>query len=189
MNTKKEYIFLIVVLLSAVFVLFKTYNPTPKLTIKAIVTSQNDALHSIYQQRSVRKSKTLYIDTLAFASGRTLSHSIYGQTAFKNNFFIDATASFTTTKKQRYYFDVFSDDGFLLKIDDKKVCEFEGDRAYKKSRCHADLYPGEHNLKLSYFQGGGPLGLTLFFSSHYDKKWRTFGKNSEYLTVKEIFPN
>jgi len=187
MSIKKEYILLILVTLSAIFVTFKTYRPTPKLTTKAVVTSQNSALHSIYQQRSLKSSKTLYIDTIAFASGKVLSHPLYGNTRFTNNFFIDASSEFEVTSNQRFYFDIFSDDGFLLKIDGKKVCEFIGDRAYKKSSCSIDLYAGKHFLSLSYFQGGGPLGLTVFYRAHQDSKWRTYGEDSEYLVTKALF--
>jgi len=185
-SIKKEYMLLTLVMFSAIFVVFKTYKHTPKLTIKAVVSSQNGALHSVYQERSVKESKIFYIDTLAFASGRVLSHSLYGKTSFSNNFFIDASSEFETTNKQKFYFDVYSDDGFVLKIDDKKVCEFVGDRAYKKSSCSVDLSKSKHNLNLSYFQGGGPLGLTLFYRAHQDKKWRTYGDDSDYLITKPL---
>lgn len=187
MSIKKEYVFLAIVLLSAVFVAFKTYRPDVKLSIKAMVLAQDKSVKSIYQSRSTKSTKTLYLDTLAFPSGNELSHALYGKLNFKNNFFIDVSSDMMINKDGKYYFDVYSDDGFVLNIDDNRVCEFIKDRAYKKTSCATRLNRGKHSINLSYFQGVGSLGLTVFYSSPGDLKWHTLGEDSDNITFKRVF--
>jgi len=183
MSIKKETVFFVIVVLSAIFVTFKSYKPNPKLSIEAVVSKQKEALHSIYQERANSKVKTIQTNTIEFPSGRALTHALYGEIGFKTNFFMDLKADFDTFEEQTFFFDIYSDDGFVLFIDDKKICDFQGDRAYQKTGCSTKLKSGTHSMKLSYFQGGGPLGLTMFYYTHQGKKWRVFGEDSEQLVT------
>jgi hypothetical protein len=72
-----------------------------------------------------------------------------------------------------------SDDGFVLYIDNKKVAEFIGDRPIAKNEVTLFLKKGKHTFKLSYFQGGGNLGIKAFYK--IGNEIHLVGENSSFV--------
>ena len=79
-----------------------------------------------------------------------------------------------------YAFLVISDDGFELRIDDKKVSGFESDRAPDSTRAARFLRKGGHTLKLKYFQGGGGMTLRASYTAPSGKAY-LIGQSSDAI--------
>ncbi len=88
-------------------------------------------------------------------------------------------------KAQDIEFIVFSDDGFRLKIDGKKLIEFTKDRPYKGNKKSIKLQKGLHYITLKYFQGYGDLGLGAWYKDENGNK-KPIGYDSRYVTFKDI---
>jgi|SRR5438552_3517984 len=62
-----------------------------------------------------------------------------------------------------YLFRLYSDDGSILTIDGKEIVNIDGLHTYGGRERRADLTPGDHTFRLSYFQGPAyKLGLQLW---------------------------
>ena len=131
-----------------------------------------------------KKTETLLFSQLYFPNSNILKNNLYGNLVYRSNFFIDFTSNFYLDKDSEIKFEIYSDDGFRLKIDGKKVAEFIKDRPYKKSEGKIFLKKGKHQFTLNYFQGYGNLGLGVWYI--IDNKKTIFGKDSKILHFEKI---
>lgn len=103
-------------------------------------------------------------------------------------FFADIDAPFTVKVAGEYTFYVASDDGFVLSVDKKQLCEWTHDRPLTTNFCKVHLTEGSHQFKLSYFQGYGNAGLTMAYSHGNDSRQYMMGANSKYIRFLIFIP-
>jgi len=151
--------------------------------IAVSVLKNKSNIKSVHQFRRIISDKKFNIDRIDFlTSGNQLIHSELGNLGYDENYFVDFKASFTVKRSTSYQFQIGSDDGFALYIDDQLICEFARQRTYAKSNCGTNLTVGQHQLKLNYFQGIGDVGLSAKYK-HVRGRGLTFiGSDTDYVT-------
>ena len=78
-------------------------------------------------------------------------------------FAIDYQGTIYIPKAGVYLFRLYSDDGSILTIDGKEIVNIDGLHPHGARERRADLTPGDHTFRLSYFQGPAyKLGLQLW---------------------------
>ncbi len=135
--------------------------------IAVTVTQNRKPIASLLDVPEVASRRTLQVDQLRFPFGPTLRHETLGELGFSRDYFIEAQADFRfLTKGQSVTFEVFSDDGFSLRMDADRLSMFPRDRMFPTSPNRATVASdgGQHTLRISYFQGQGPQGLLVFYS-------------------------
>ncbi|RLA72629.1 MAG: hypothetical protein DRG24_02385 [Epsilonproteobacteria bacterium] len=186
MEQKKEWVFLGIVIMIGVFILTKTIRfQGGDGNIKVIVTQQKGSISNIDTPRKVASKKTFHVTTVNFPQTRMLKHKDLGETGYSSNFFIDASVKMEVKSEGAYEFIVSSDDGFRLKIDNKVMCEHPGNRPMAANSCQVHLSKKSHLFELSYWQGGGPLGLIVKYKKMDTSQLRYVGEDSKEITFKE----
>ena len=139
-------------------------------------------INTIYDAKAITKTKRIKVPSVDFPQSSALYHKDMGALGFGSNFFMNLTSTMNVKEGGHYRFIITSDDGFVLKIDNKKVCEFMRNRAFEPSVCSVNLKEGSHIFNLSYFQGGGPLGL----KAEYVNRGKHFlvGESSKFITFE-----
>ncbi len=135
-------------------------------TVRVTITQNRNPLTSLMDDRDAVSSRTIEVDQLRFPFGRTLRHERVGELGFSRDYFIEAEASFQfLTVGQPITFEVYSDDGFRLEMDSKQLGTWPRDRMFPTSpdRSVVKSDGGCHTIRLTYFQGGGPQGLLVFY--------------------------
>ena len=97
----------------------------------------------------------------------------FGNTNLNTNFYVKWTGSVKIDKAGKYKFFVESDDGSRLFIDGKQVIDNNGSHPMQKKDGVVELAPGQHELKLEFFQGDGEMGCKF--------SWAPPGKNEEIV--------
>ena len=78
-------------------------------------------------------------------------------------FEIDYQAEIWSARRGEYAFELLSDDGTRLYVDDRLVVDNDGQHPPKSARGTAWLEPGKHRLRVGYFQGPRyEIALQLF---------------------------
>lgn len=150
-------------------------------TIKASIEQQADGVITIDTPRNTRFTDVLLLDTIKFPERDSLVHSSAGRLGFTQNFFIDFTGTVEILKPMSIKVLISSDDGFRLFFDNVKVCEWIENRGFADSECYLKVVPGKFPWKLSYFQGGGPLGLEARYQVEGEERFRLFGRSSDFV--------
>ncbi len=182
----KEHRLLYIVLLIGAFIFFKTVHLPRSGVIAVTIIEQKGALAQLDTPRVPGTTSTIEVDTIDFAQGSQLEHKSLGRLGFQNNFFMDALTLMQVEQAGEYLFFVTSDDGFRLKIDGKTVCEFPKDRAFLSTTCRSPITKGSHRLELSYFQGGGPMGLKAMYQYAKETKKHLIGDDSNNVTFEKV---
>jgi uncharacterized protein YxeA len=177
----KRHVLLILSIFLSIIVSFKTfYHKDLDGNIKFIVIQNKEAIKTIDQKRNIYSKNTYFTDKLDFTNNsKVLVDSNKKNYGYEYNFFIDFQTNFVLKKDIKITFIVYSDDGFILHVDDKKISEFKKDRPISKNEVTIFLNKGKHRYKLSYFQGGGNLGLKALYKIK-DKTY-VVGKNSSVI--------
>ncbi len=90
-------------------------------------------------------------------------------------FAIDYTGRFWIEKPGNYEFELISDDGSKLYIDDKEVIDNDGGHVVVAREGEVALSGGIHDIRVSYFQGRRyRVALILQVKGPGDMKWKTF---------------
>ena len=183
---KTEWFFVGIVVLIGAAILAKTvrfnwYDGNVNVTI----VKQKGGIAHLDTRRRAESVKTIPVRTIDFRQGRILANDQYGKLGYSTNFFLDIHSDFRVEKPARYRFDIWSDDGFRLKIDGKTLCEHPGDRPYSRTSCTVPLSKGKHRFELSYFQGGGPMGLKATYGEVSAKRRYLVGENSDLMTFEK----
>lgn len=103
----------------------------------------------------------------------------FNNTNLNTNFFVIWTGSVKIDKAGKYKFFVESDDGSRLFLDGKLVVNNPGTHGMIKVAGEVELAPGQHEVKLEYFQGDGGMGCKFF--------WSPPGKGEELLNENNLF--
>jgi len=186
--TEQKQVLAFVLLVSAltVFILAKSIRFSwDEGAIAVTITGQNGKIETLDTPRKPSRTIEILTKHLAFAQGSLLENRQYGSLGFTDNFFIDADTRMHVKKLGRYRFSVWSDDGFRLEIDGRTLCEHPLDRPYAKTECTIRLLPGEHRLALSYFQGGGPMGLKVEYGPAAERRRYLLGENTSLITFEK----
>ncbi len=181
----KGKIFLISVILLWSGVLYKSgfLTPKPKFPLKVKIVQARSTLKVLDEPYKIKRSKIIKIDKLYFPERNYLYHYLYGNLKFYKNFLMFIETEFEMLKSQKITFYINSDDGFRLKIDGKKICEYTKDRPFGKTVCDVTLKKGLHKMSLKYFQGYGRLGLVGVYEINGKKYY--IGENSKYIKFYE----
>ena len=156
---KPEGKLLVVLILVAFFMAYKSVRFPKSSTIDVTILQNKRHIATVNDAKAIVNTKRIKVPTIDFTPGPTLKHSDIGPLNFSRNFFMNLSSKMDVKEGGYYRFIITSDDGFFLKIDKKKVCEFTKNRAFEPTICSVHLKEGEHLFNMSYFQGGGPLGL------------------------------
>jgi len=90
-------------------------------------------------------------------------------------FGIDYTGRFWVSEPGTYRFALASDDGSILYIDDRKVIQNDRQHPMIEKEPHLNLRPGEHRIRVSYFQGPRfHVALVLRVAGPRDAELRVF---------------
>lgn len=150
-----------------------------KIIRTAIIQSRTPLRHLDDPLHPIRK-ETLWIDTLYFPKGNSLYNPIYGNLGYTHDFVILFDMDMVVKKKSPITFIIYSDDGFRLVIDGKKIMEFTKDRPFSKSQTTLTLQPGKHHIHIKYFQGYGQLGIVGYY--RVDHTTKLLGQDSFAIT-------
>lgn len=181
-----EIVLALFAILIAILIIYKTSPTKISPTVKIEIFKQDEHIPHIDFPRAKNEKKTFFVDSIDFINPQTLKHPKTGELGFSSNFFADFYLKAEIKKKGEYFFSIFSDDGFRLFVDGKPICEFIADRPIAKTECKAFLEKGEREIKLSYYQGGGNMGLRVYYREKDFKKERLMGQNSDNIKFMEL---
>jgi len=170
------------VLLIAFLIALKVVKLPVSSEVTIEIMQNKTSIGNLDSKKVITHKKRLKVPTIEFLQSRTLHHKVLGKLGFSSNFFINATTTANVLKEGDYRFTITSDDGFRFSIDDTVVCEFVGNRGYESNSCGYHMDKGDHIFKLSYYQGGGPMGLKA--SYRLGSKNILIGKDSKYIEFK-----
>jgi len=120
---------------------------------------------------------TIYTTSLNVPE-RSFSAGFPGVTDRFEWFAIDYKGRFWIENPGKYHFELTSDDGAKLYIDDRLVIDNDGVHAPVTKHATVDLSGGIHRIRLSYFQGPRYLvALVLEVSAPDDDDLRVFSTN------------
>lgn len=185
-EAKKTWGLLALVTAVGVFILVKSVRLSwndGELTMK--MTLQKGGIHHIDVPRKPKETRTLKLQEINFQEGRMLENSQYGKLGYSTDFFLDITTKMKVAETGNYRFAVRSDDGFRLTIDGKVECEHPGDRPLSTTSCNVRLEKGTHAYALSYFQGGGPMGLQASYGLQGEKQRYFIGEDSDLIRFEK----
>jgi cytochrome c len=95
---------------------------------------------------------------------------------FKDNFALVATGFLFLDKDDNILFQLSSDDGSRMWIDDQEIISHDGWHGMEPKEAEVALRAGYHRIRVEYFQGGGGRGIAL--------KWARFG-SPDMKTIPE----
>jgi hypothetical protein len=119
---------------------------------------------------------SLYASTLDVPSQVfTNTEGIPGVTPRTNLFGIDYHAVFWIRNGGDYQFRMVSDDGALLRIDDRLVIDLDGLHSAQGGSSSVHLEPGPHTMHIPYYQGAvNSVALVLWVLPPGEKDWQIF---------------
>lgn len=182
---EKEHFLFAVVVLIAVLLAAKTVHFGGSGAIGVSIMPQQSGIVTLDTPKNHTETKTLRVPTINFANKSVLEHPDVGVLGFSSNFFMELRTRMQVGQSGNYTFYMASDDGFRLRIDEQVICEHLGDRPFSTSTCNATLSSGTHELRVDYFQGGGPLGLKALYKHERQDQPVLIGKNSDFARFEE----
>ena len=183
---KREWGFLFLVLAIGVFLLLKTVRfSLDDGKIAMTITKNRGGVSTLDIPRKPESVQKLPVREIDFPQGRMLESPQYGKLGYTTNFFLDFRVDAEVKKAGLYRFEIRSDDGFRLKIDGRTVCQHPGNRPMSVTACDVRLRPGRIRLDLSYFQGGGPLGLEARVRAPGGKKSFFIGEDTDHIVYRK----
>jgi hypothetical protein len=102
-----------------------------------------------------------------------LPEGIPGLTSRTEWFGIDYHGKFWVEKAGTYHFQMFSDDGADVYIDDRSVVNIDGVHTLEKAEGSIELTRGMHTIHVPYFQQTMHAGLILIVQPP-GEEWRVF---------------
>lgn len=175
----KNSIFTALIALTVIIILVRITPASVDPVVKLVISKNRTSITNIHQQRDIEITREVMVDRLNLLDKGRFSHPKLGNVAtYSDDFFVDVDHKVTIKKADNYRFLIGSDDGFSLAIDGKQICEHLGDRPYTVQPCIIFLNEGEHNIRVSYFQGYGNSGFTVEYARG-DEKPRWFGDDSD----------
>lgn len=174
----KNWFFSLALALVSLLIVYRVTPVTVDPVVKLVISKNRTSIANIYQQRDIEFTREVWVDILDMEEKSRFSHPKLGNVAiYGEDFFVDVDHAITVKAADTYRFMIGSDDGFSLSIDGKLICEHLGDRPFSVQPCLIHLKEGEHQVKVSYFQGYGNAGFTVEYARG-DEKPRWFGEDS-----------
>lgn len=94
-------------------------------------------------------------------------------------FSIDYHAVFWVKAPGEYGFQLLSDDGAILRIDDREAVNLDGRHPAEAASSRIRLNPGPHTIEVQYYQGAAPgLALELWIEPPSARSWTLFDINN-----------
>lgn len=163
------------------WLLMRTPSVDPVLPL--VIERNAVPIDHLDQTRAAIQRTTVWVDRLDLARGGQLRHAVLGRIGPAEQFFIDLKLRLRAPEARVIHFDVESDDGFALELNERRVCAFTAHRGLSGQRCRVMLEAGEHALHLSYFQAGGPAGLRVRHAASENGPWVFLGEDNPWLQV------
>ncbi len=182
MTLSKNAVFSAFLLATLALIVNQLIPPSVDEVIELTLSKNKTHIKSIHQKRIITETRVVMIDEVDLTEKNHFRHSVLGTLGWGEDFFADIETKFQVHESGRYRFEVGSDDGFELKIDNKITCQFKNDRPFKKNSCIVSLTEGAHVLRLSYFQGFGNAGLSLKYASSTTGKLYFWGEASTAIS-------
>jgi hypothetical protein len=182
---KSEYYFLIFTLFIGLFLILKMFTFPTDGVLHVTISQSKTGLSVLDTKRNISSTKIIRVDTINFLQGRMLEHPQIGKLGSSKNFFMDIKTQMDVIQKGTYQFDITSDDGFRMKLNNKIACEHPGNRPMQTTTCQVPLEKGVYQFNLSYFQGGGPMGLKAFYQSRGGTR-HLIGADSKEISFKAV---
>ncbi len=88
----------------------------------------------------------------------------------------------------KYTLGVSSDDGVRVWWDGQVILEYDGVHAMQEKKKEVEMTPGEHSLKVEYFQGKGGAGLEMFYEGPGIPRTPLYTPSSSSDQNKEALP-
>ncbi|MCX7820158.1 MAG: PA14 domain-containing protein [Brevinematales bacterium] len=152
--------------------------------IKMTILKQNGTIETLDTPKNIDFENNFYIKTINFPQNMELKHKNFGKLGFSGNFFITFKTKIYVKQEAYYVFEIISDDGFRLKLNNQTAGELTSNRPFSSSEIFIHLKKGTYNLELEYFQGYGPCGIIAYYRNSDKTKKYLLGKNSRYFTFK-----
>lgn len=173
-NSLLSFILLLISALIVIRIIPVSVDPVLKL----VISKNKVSINHINQARNIESTKEVMVDILNLSDQNRFKHPRLGELGYGDDFFVDIDAAFTVKEAGRYQFIVGSDDGFSLAIDGKALCNYPGSRPLGSQTCNIRLKEGQHNFKLSYYQGYGHAGLKVQYKKAGTSTLYWVGENS-----------
>jgi hypothetical protein len=174
---KSHVLFLLAVLCLGA-VVFKVTELPSSPNVRALIIPQKGRIQTLDQKRVPKLERTQYYSTLDFPSNKFLKHKNGEIVGFNSNFFIDFSAQALVKVAGSYQISVATDDGFRLKIDDRNIGQFLGDRPSTEQVFDVVLSEGVHNFEMQYFQGSGNAAAVVRYKAPGQESFLPLGSNS-----------
>ncbi|MBU2885648.1 serine protease [Gilvimarinus agarilyticus] len=175
----RNTIFSVLIAATVSVIIYRLIPPSVEPNFTLTLSKSRNNIVKINQPRTISESREMVIDRIELNERSRFQHPKLGPLGWSENFFADIESRFKVTESGRYRFLTGSDDGFRLAIDGNVLCQFPGDRPYRKQACYQTLEVGEHLLELNYFQGYGNAGLTLEVTKSDVKSPQFWGEKIE----------
>ena len=159
---------------------YSIFSHTAHKTIQTTIIQSRTPLRHLDDPIHPIRKEILWIDTLYFPKGNSLYNPIYGNLGYSHDFVILFDMDIMVQKDIPTTFIIYSDDGFRLAIDGKKIMEFTKDRPFSKSETTLTLKAGKHHIHIKYFQGYGQLGIVGYYKVAHTTK--LLGQNSHDIS-------
>lgn len=176
----RRYWLLVFALLLGIVICCAIWPAEVKETVKMTIVKNQSGISKLTDERHPVSEKSFIIDQIKFLRGNGLIHPTFGSFEAYHNFFLDFQTVMDVTDPGLFVFNVWSDDGFKLFIDDKLVSQYVSNREYKPTQAERFLLQGKHTIRLNYFQGNGPLGLVALYKKKGEGKDISIGLSSKY---------
>jgi len=163
---------------------YSIYSHSAKHIIKATIIQSKTPVRDIDSKVVPAKKEELWIDRLYFPVGNELRHPTYGYLGYKRDFVVYFDSEVESKKDQNVTFAVYSDDGFRMFVDGKRVGEYPKDRPYSRTLVNTYLPKGKHHIRIKYFQGYGQLGIKVKFKTDKNS-FKLFGTDGDTLKFVE----
>lgn len=158
-------------------------SPSVEAVLPLVIERNAVSIEHLDQSRAAVQRSTVWLDRLDLAHSGQLRHPVLGRIGPAEQFFVDLRVRLRVPEARVIHFEVESDDGFALELNDRRICAFTAHRGLSTQRCRVLLEAGEHPLFLSYFQAGGPAGLRVRHAANENGPWRLLGEDSDWLQV------
>jgi hypothetical protein len=174
-------LYLIVVII-ALIVIAKIYSSRPHGDISLTISKNRTEIVNLDTKRDVYYKEKLYIDKIDFENSPQLKHKMLGNLGVVENLFMDFDIDIKSQDTRDVIFEITSDDGFRLFVDNMMIGEHNADRPYSYTRVNYKLTKGNHNIKLLYFQRYSNMGIKAKFIIGKDEY--IFGEKNPYISYR-----
>lgn len=146
----------------------------PTGAFRADVCFIPEPVRSLKEIRSCEHAATFFTDTLNVPP-RSFTEGFPGITERTEWFRIEYRGKFRVKTADYYEFRLLSDDGAILYVDGHRIIDNDGQHLPFSKTMTITLEAGEHDLRVSYYQGPRDNIALQLFVTQYGKPERLFG--------------